>query len=233
MMGYRIGIVLTFAFACSKQQPPPEPVQLAEFMKTHFAHAEDMRDAIVNGDFVTLHDRARALAEPVPVADLPEAWDEHLGAIRATARNIVGEYSPEKAAIGFANLAQTCANCHQMTGSSLPIATYPIPPADADIQTHMLRHAWAAARMWEGLIAPSDERWEAGAKIVAAEPLEPKTYLGKSGPASLAAMGENLHRIGINAVSTKTQTDRARIYADFIGKCSTCHGAVRNAKSQQ
>ena len=60
-------------------------MKLVDLMKTHFAYAEDIRDVIVNGDIVTLHDRAAALSRPVVVEGLPIIWTEQLDALRLSA----------------------------------------------------------------------------------------------------------------------------------------------------
>ena len=232
-MNYRHCIVLTLLFACTVEKPPQEAIKLADLMKTHFAIAADMRDAIVNGDVVTLHERAKTLSQPVAVSDLPETWAEHLDGMRARARDLDGQYDTHKAAASFAELARSCSACHQMTGTAPAVRTYAAPPPDVDLQTHMLRHAWAAARMWEGLIVPSDEKWRAGASILASEPLSPHTYPEEQKPANFLELGTRIHELGVRAVNASSQTERVQIYGDFIGQCAPCHSAARAAGPMQ
>lgn len=216
-------VLLGLLFACSEGQPEPEPITLADLMKTHFTHAEDMRDAIVNGDFVSLHNGAQAISKPLRVADLPNRWSEHLDGMRASARKIDGEFNIERAAAGFAEVARNCATCHQTTGTTPPLAEYPAPPVGADAKTHMLRHAWAAARMWEGLIVPSDERWLQGASLIAEE-----SPVHTQGSATLSILSKELHALGKMAARATTQEERSRIYGSYISRCAGCHSAARS-----
>lgn len=222
--------ILVLAGACATEEPAEKATTLAELMKVHFVHAEDMRDALVNGDVVNLHARAKSLSQSVEIRDLPPAYREHLDAMRAAAARIDGEYDIRQAARRFADLARACADCHQMTATTPPIKDYPAPPPDTDVSTHMLRHAWAAARMWEGLIAPSDEKWRIGASVVASEPLAPEVFLGRPASNDLTEQATRLHELGVKAVNASTQQERAALYSEFIGSCSECHRAVRTVK---
>src|SRR5262245_53079650 len=77
-------------------------------------------------------------------------------------------------ALALANTAAVCGQCHAAAGSgpSFPEAD----DADAELGLsdtlgdRMERHAWAANRMWEGLIAPSDSAWRAGSAELASVP---------------------------------------------------------------
>ena len=217
--------------ACVEEQAQNEPLTLSELMKTHFAFAEDMRDAIVNGDVVSLHQSAKQLSKPVPVKDLPDQWKAYLDGMRAAAARLDGEYDIARAAGKFTALAGACANCHQVAGVLPAVKAYPAPPPDLDVETHMLRHAWAAARMWEGLIVPSDEKWRTGAAIVASEPLS--RHNDTDGTSQFAELSTELHQLGVKAVNTTTQSERAVLYADFIGRCARCHSTFRSAKPPQ
>ena len=145
-MKTRACLLARFLLACSPEpQPQVEPITLAELMKTHYALAQDIRDALINGYVVSLYDHATELANPVPVSNLPDAWAPHLDSMRSAAKRLIGKYRSAKAASGFADLAPACANCHQMTATTPAIKVYPTPDDTGDIRTHRLRHAWDAA----------------------------------------------------------------------------------------
>jgi hypothetical protein len=103
-------VLLGLLLACAERQPDPEPVKLADLRKTHFTHAEDVRDAILNGDFVSLHNGAKARSAPVIVADLPNKWSRHLDGMRASASKIDGEFNIARAAAGFAEVRRTSSD---------------------------------------------------------------------------------------------------------------------------
>ena len=72
----------------------------------------------------------------------------------------------------------------------------------------MLRHQWAMDRMWEGLMAPSDERFLAGASAFAEAPLEPSSVVPNPTVSdALRPIADRAHALGRNAAA---RDDRRR-----------------------
>jgi hypothetical protein len=85
----------------------------------------------------------------------------------------------------------------------------------------MLRHQWAADRMWDALVAHNDDAWTAGADLLVDAPLfrDSKVEL----PEDLVKLGNQVHDLGARARATPTWPARAQLYGEFLATCATCH----------
>ena len=87
----------------------------------------------------------------------------------------------------------------------------------------MLRHQRAADRMWEGLMAPSEQAWVKGSEVMADAPLVPEAV---SGNKSVAPESKELalaaHTVAHRARTTETR-DRGQAYGALIATCAGCH----------
>jgi hypothetical protein len=135
---------------------------------------------------------------------------------------VVGATDLETAAKGLANLGNACGKCHAQMGIQMELSAKDPPPEAEDAQSHMQRHQWAVRRMWDGLIAPSDEAWKAGARLLQEAPLTVA-----SGTASEAKEGQGIadqvHGLGSAALAQTVPDERAATYAALIYTCSKCH----------
>jgi hypothetical protein len=87
----------------------------------------------------------------------------------------------------------------------------------------MLRHRWAADRLWEGIIGGNDEPWRAGLDVLAAPPLEwAKFAPGRTEHAN------KLRRLAENARRNKAAdlAGRATAYGEMLATCAACHTAA-------
>jgi hypothetical protein len=86
----------------------------------------------------------------------------------------------------------------------------------------MFRHAWAAERLWEGLTAPSDDAWQAGAAALAHAPTAaPKT---RNALPSAVLDGLNVVReLGAQGANADTPELKERVYARLLVTCAQCH----------
>ena len=84
----------------------------------------------------------------------------------------------------------------------------------------MARHQWAADRLWEGLIAPSDQAWLSAAELLLEAPL---ALADSQHTDQTRALTERVRGLGLEARSAARSGDRARIYAEFLGTCAVCH----------
>jgi hypothetical protein len=86
----------------------------------------------------------------------------------------------------------------------------------------MNRHVWALDRMWEGLIAPSDAAWRAGAVALADAPLH---FSGQSNEQA-NQLAAKVHELAGSARSASSAKDRAGVYGELLQTCSLCHEAL-------
>ena len=110
--------------------------------------------------------------------------------------------------------------CHQELGVSPSFATHATAPKDlATVPARMLRHQWAAARLWEGIIGASEESWRGGLDVLAAAPL------GEDQIGPRRDLAKKLQQLAIEARRKKGGPDE-RTYGDILGTCAACHVAV-------
>lgn len=86
----------------------------------------------------------------------------------------------------------------------------------------MQRHQWAADRLWEGLIGPSDAAWSRGIRMLAEAPLhgtEPSWDTASDGD----ELARRVHELGSEAASALLPHARATVYGEMLGLCADCH----------
>jgi hypothetical protein len=93
----------------------------------------------------------------------------------------------------------------------------------------MLRHAWAAERMWDGLVAPSEELWVKGAQAFGGEALAPDE-LGDQASQDVVKLSKKVHELAAKAAEVKDRKEQAVLYAELLGSCYTCHKELEPAE---
>jgi hypothetical protein len=92
----------------------------------------------------------------------------------------------------------------------------------------MLRHQWAAEQMWDGLIGPSEARWNDGIAELAEAPLVQDEILANATPTpAIAELAADVHALGDEGRKATTWEQRAAIYGRLLGTCAACHAAIR------
>lgn len=234
----RVVLCLVAASACSESArtsspappsapPEPEPGLVASpetkpHMAEHFIQAVVLRDAVVAGDYLATRVPARWLAEHGAPADVPDSWIEHVTAMKVIAGAAHDARDLDGVAAAVGQIGHACASCHQDLGATIDLAAVPEPATGADARGHMLRHQWAADRMWEGLFVPSDDSWKRGAAAFYEAPLH--------GPETAAdhpqtALARRAHLIGKAAMTEVDPLERAKRYGELLGTCAACHRA--------
>ena len=216
-----------------KQAPPAKdlPAKVREIrdrMHVRLAATRRLERAIAFGSLDGVHGEAGLVAR-LDEPDLPAAWRPYLDQIRAAARQIELAQDLVTAARTSALLGRRCAQCHEAAGAKIAFAKEAPPAAGAKLPSHMAGHEWATARLWEGLIGPSNERWLEGARALARAPLAIVAE-GDGLPPELA-IGDDVARIRLfatRAQAARTQDERAALYGDLLATCARCHGKIRD-----
>jgi cytochrome c553 len=196
------------------------------YMVEHFVLTTLARNALIVGRLETTRQALGALADHSYADTTPGDWRPWVDRLQAAARQVRSAKTPDEVARAVAGTASVCGECHRSRGRG------PDFPQDYDadddqglsntLSDRMERHVWAADRMWEGLTAPSDIAWNAGAGEVASLPSRPPT--GKAPlPAGFAAALGEVRAIGSRARLAKQTAERVQIYARFIATCAPCH----------
>jgi cytochrome c553 len=144
--------------------------------------------------------------------------------MRAAAEEAAQASRLEGAARATAKVAAACGDCHQGLEAEVSFEADELPPEGGDVTTHMRRHAWAAARMWDGMIVPSGVVWDEGAEALAVAPLTPaQLEVDIEVLADVSAMEAEVHELAATATGITSQGERADLYGRFLGTCASCH----------
>ncbi|MBZ0120432.1 MAG: hypothetical protein K8H88_25800, partial [Sandaracinaceae bacterium] len=91
---------------------------------------------------------------------------------------------------------------------------------------------WALDRMWEGLMAPADDRFIAGAGALAEAPLHPSAIApNQTVPENVRAISDRTHTLGSNASRATEPVQRAQLYGELLTTCNGCHSQLEGAPS--
>ena len=141
-------------------------------MKRHFEKSTEMKAALIRGDLEEFKKASVWLAEHEISADLPVSWKQHVEGMKDSAHAGRDAADLDRAGLALGSMGRACATCHEQLGS--PKVAVSAPPAEGSgAQPHMLRHQWAADRMWEGgetvVLAPGIESAERAGRADRAE----------------------------------------------------------------
>jgi len=198
-------------------------------MYGHFGHASEVQNAVIHGDLDAVRAPAEWLASHDAMDGLPKGSEAYLAGLRQAAAQAVGASDLPGAAKATAAIATACGDCHSRYDVGPRFTPGAGPPDEGgSVSAHMIRHVWAADRMWEGLIGPSDASWAAGARSLADAPLEPHEVTGDAEQAPAAgAFAREVHDLGARAERTKGGKARGELYGELLTSCIGCHRLVR------
>ena len=197
-------------------------------MHERFAAANRMQYAISLSDLGRAHREAKLIAD-LDEPDVLPMWKPYVDDIRGAARAVMATEDPMAAARTMASLGRACARCHQAAKATLELAQDPMPPTEKKLAATMASHQWAAGRMWQGLMAPSTERWLEGARALEGSPLAITAEVGE--PPHALGIADDVARIRMLARRAQTTTEldaRTEVYGDLLGTCVRCHGTIRD-----
>lgn len=205
--------------------PTASPETTKAHMQDHFGRSADLLAAVVAGDVAGAKAQADWLAEHETHPSL-RGWEPSVAELRAAARPGPLMDLAAMARVA-ANVGAACGSCHQKTKSIPSFASVPSPGSGSRAEERMLLHKWAADRMWEGLIAPSDDLWSRGVEAMAIAPLHDDEILKNASAApEIVAQAEAVHELANDASNATTPQARADAFARFLENCATCHARV-------
>lgn len=203
-------------------------LNIAAFMRDHFVITAWARDAVAEGDLAALREPLRELAEYKYPGVIPGAWMQYLSRLQTAAKLTAEAKQLPAAAAGVATMARLCGECHiqhrvELSVSFRTPSEHPEPETES-LSTRMYRHQWASTRLWEGLTAPSDEAWAAGAKALAEIPAAAPTSKQGLSPQALGWL-KQVQELGAEAAQANTLDEKATSYGRLLSMCSECHAA--------
>jgi hypothetical protein len=212
--------------------PAGETPTVHAHMAEHYAQALAMKQAAIGGDLNAYAKAAAWLAEHELSSSAPEVWRTHAAAMQEAAREARDAADLEAAAVALGRVGLACARCHDELGAP-ELAVGEPPAAGSGSLPHMLRHQWAADRLWDGLMAPSDASWTKGAEAMADAPLTAAELApDQSAPHAVTTLAGVVHERASEA-RTQTGAGRARAYGALIAACSDCHAQLRRDPTQR
>ncbi|NOY90493.1 MAG: hypothetical protein GXP55_04725 [Deltaproteobacteria bacterium] len=202
----------------------PEPVRT--HMREHFRFARAARTGLIRGDIEATKAAMQELARLQTIDGLPANLEPMLPPLRAAAAGIESAHTLREAGVAVAKTLVACSACHQRADTGPNFAIPPLPEGDT-VQIHMQRHRWAADRLWEGLVQPSDEVWNSGADALSDSRLDPADLdIPDELRGTAAALVQHVYDLGEQAKSATTPDARADVFGHFIATCATCHRLV-------
>jgi cytochrome c553 len=201
-------------------------VAARERMHARYAATTNIENAIVFSDLPRAQAEARFVASLEEPDALPE-WRPYIDAIRASADQVAASKDTMTAAKTMAVLGRRCAACHEAVPAKIVFPKVPAPTDDPKLVRQMLGHQWAAARLWEGVIGPSPERWTDGARALANSRF---AIAAEGGPGSpgIADDVARMHLLANRALTAKTPDTRSELYGQLLATCARCHYTIRD-----
>ena len=197
---------------------------LAQRMHARYASARRLEEAIARSDL----ERTRLEAHALSILDEPyvlPAWRPYFESVAEAARQVEAAGDVRAAAGQFALLGMRCARCHDAAGAKIVLA----PPAGAGTgRPGMAEHQQAAFARWEGLMAPSDAHWLAGAEALTSVPL---TMVARAATPGFEDDVDDVARVRLyarRALDAQGHEARAEVYGSLLGSCAHCHAVLRD-----
>jgi len=216
-----LAIALTLA-ACSTNRAVQHEMQV------HFQRVQEVESALIYDDLARARSAASYIADHEEVVGLPDAGAPWLAAMRAEARATAAATDLATASAAAARMIKTCGDCHHATGHGPVIRVGPLPAeAGSATSTEMIWHQWAADRMRDGLIGPSDSAWASGSVALASDPIYQADVGVRTGRfAQMQDMATRTVALGRRAAGLRDGFERAAAYGEFLASCAACHRTV-------
>ena len=215
---------------------PDNPSEVASHMHEHLERISEIKKQIIRGNLDGVNDPATWLAEHESVSGLPKNFEPYVELMRNYAHQVLAAPDLSAAAVAVSRMARTCGNCHLVNEIEIEFSDEQTPADWSDTITHMQRHQWAADRLWEGLIAPSDTAWSRGTDMLVDVPLGPTDVLdGTTSVANATAIDEiarRVHLLGGQGTNTRTPDSRSVLYGEILGLCADCHSMLESGPKQ-
>jgi mono/diheme cytochrome c family protein len=205
--------------------PAPPVVDVSRQMHENLARVTAMQEAVIRGDIEAASEPARWIADHLETAGLPQGQEAVLADLKKSAAVVAEAKDFKNAATATAMVISYCGTCHTAAKVSPAIAEAPKPAAAGPLTAHMVEHQWATTLMYEGLVMPSEERWQKGLGAMASAPLAEKD-LPKDGKLTkqVAALEKKVHEMAAKAKIAMDLGTKVAFYGEYMAGCAGCHG---------
>jgi cytochrome c553 len=240
MRPMRIGllVLVMYAMACKTANPGAAPEGLSgssagaaraaaptigERMIDHARHGTAMRDAVARGDLAEGALEAKLLAVGQREVAIDRLWQDQRDAMSAAAMRVAEARTVPEASAALGQVARTCGDCHVLVRRSGKRVESP-PTEAPGARPRMRQHEWAVTEMWRGLVEPSDDAWQAGARSLSETTLAPSLLTpGKTPVPKVGELAQYVRGLAGRAASVHDASGRAEIYGEIVSTCAVCH----------
>jgi cytochrome c553 len=215
----------TLAWSCTPRAGP----EVEPRMIVHYENVGRLYREAAAGRLDGVRTEANELLARESGAGLPQDVENHLEELRIYAGLAARAPDVSSASSAVARVAAACGSCHKAMKRGPRYAVVAGPPDGATpLATRMIRHRWAADRLWDGLVGPSDASWSAGASALRDAPLftDELTHEVEQYEA-VTKLAWTVHELGARANSAREQSVRAALYGELLGTCASCHSLLR------
>jgi len=198
---------------------------VAAEMHESLTRISTIKAAIVAGRLGDVRGPATWLADHETVAGLPADFEPFIARTKTYARHLIEAEDLVSAAEAVSKMAKTCGDCHLANGVDLEFGYDRLPRKDVeDVVTHMQRHQWAADRLWDGLIGPSNSAWNRGVDMLIDVPLAPEDVTTTTAHFSeVDNITRRIHALGSIGTETVRTDARSELYSEVLSLCASCH----------
>ncbi len=200
-------------------------------MHQHFHDVGEIQLALISGNLVSTRELAKQVRAGFQ-GPQPQGWAPFIERSVASAEMLEVTDDLNMAARLAATLANTCGDCHRAHELTVVEHVAAPPPREEDrFSDFMVQHRWAADRMWEGLIAPSDEAWLAGASVLATTELTPEDVGERLVlTPEIETILRQIRSDASSAGSATSAEERQELYGSFLAGCASCHRDMMNQR---
>jgi hypothetical protein len=215
--------------APAEQAKPAEPaapaVDVAKHMHEHLARVTTMQEAVIRGDIEAAVEPARWIADHQETAGLPAGQEAVLIDLKKSSAVVAEAKDFKNAATATAMVISYCGTCHAAAKINVAIPEAPKPTAEGPLAAHMMEHQWATDLLYQGLVMPSEERWQKGLGAMEGAPLAEKD-LPKDAKLTkeVAALEKKVHEMAGKAKKATDIGTKVAFYGEYLGGCAGCHG---------
>ena len=179
---------------------------------------------VIQGDLEAVKAAARWVATHDALAGMPESWGPYVAEMRSAAEAAAEAPDIEAAAMATADMAKTCAACHEAMQRFPQFLAVARPEESTETVPHMIGHMWAADRMWKGLVTPSTVSWNNGVAALGGDPLDAESFSAAEDSVDrVVELAREVHELAATGRRAPDQDVRAEVMGRFLGTCAECH----------
>jgi len=197
----------------------------AEHMHGHLVHVDAIKTELIAGNLDATREHSVWLSEHDEPPGMPDGWSPYVDEMRQYAAVAASSRNLEKVAVAVSEIARTCGECHRTYGATPEFTADQRPPKELhDLTTEMHRHLWAADRMWESMIIPSDDAWKSATDLLAEIHIDADQLTDDPAiTAQVEALLAQARALGELGAATSAGPLRSAQLGNFLSLCASCH----------